>query len=173
MALRATLRLRANEGVLSRAVSRQEVGHHDAQKKAAKLSAELSARKAEVEAAELRVKTARRTLMKLPTRPLPAGGATDLFMRQQRQEAIRETARDCVRRERLAQLAAFSQQADNLTARTANDIEATCAWERSEKAEFREMLESEVQRKVLYEDMRTGRALTSGDARQPPTAICY
>ena len=60
MALRATLRLRANEGVLSRAVSRQEVGHHDAQKKAAKLSAELSARKAEVEAAELRVKTARR-----------------------------------------------------------------------------------------------------------------
>ena len=38
MALRATVRLRANEGVLSRAVSRQEVGHHDAQKKAAKLS---------------------------------------------------------------------------------------------------------------------------------------
>ena len=156
-------KLRANAEVLHADVVKQHVGKHLAYHEADRLQAEAAARQSEVRKLQPSVLSARKTLTS--TGHLRPNTSDAMLARQVRQEAIRETARDCVRREEMQRLAQMAKSATKLAERQAEAVERVEAWEREELSTRQRIHESWVARKLEYEDLRLSRALSNVEER--------
>jgi hypothetical protein len=111
-------KLQANAAALYRlGVQRQDSGEIVASIKAKKLAAEAAALQGELQSSQSTVKAARSTL-RSTAHYRPTSSAAQLLTRQQRQEALRETARDSIRREAASRRADLARSACATAART-------------------------------------------------------
>jgi len=165
LAFMTSRKLKANAAALHTVVERQELGEQTARQEADRLGVEASALQNEVAKSQSSVLAARSTL--LSTQHYRPSTVTDTMLtRQQRQEAMRETARDCVRREAAQRRAEAAHSASKLAERQAQQVAQTEVWERHEVALRERLHEAALARKMGYEDLRKSRALSHGDERE-------
>jgi len=172
-------RLQANAAMLHRDVSTAETGEGLARKRAEKRMADLEALRMVDLKRESGLRSARRTLMhsrdgRLPNRSSPnlrdGGGHIKHLTPQQHAEAIRETARDCMRKEQLNQLRAQAAQAENLANQRADELEHQRQSEEERVQRRAHHEEAWLQRKVDFEEARLRGMLSSATEREDAKA---
>ena len=169
-------RLQANAAMLHRDVETIELGEDLARRMADKHHADLEAKRMVDSKRETGVRSARRTLLQSRDGRVAGNSrsvaslAPHTRSAQAFAEAIRETARDCIRKEELSKLRKQTQEAAELARRRAHSLE-THREEEEEKVEARARHEAAwLQRKLDFEEARLRGQLSSATEREAQKA---